>query len=247
MPIIDVLRDFPEFPECREQLPDWLQNFSPSFNREDFFDPRYRTLYYPGSGFDGHPIRVCSRARAVHTFVYVDDGVTAEKIVSRLKRFQLQGYDIEHLENLNEEQLVGPNGWMPAHGNLADYDEFEGTIPFYLYVVLCRNPGFDRKRGPKKLAILFIGRDGFETFDNLYCQNNWISPPFLIVVETYRFPGGELLQYVGECNALPEFLLVVEDGPNAWDGYQYTGASELTRTDGAMCREIRRRYLYVRP
>lgn len=240
--IIDKLSKLPE------ELPNWLREFSPSFNQENFFASR--TLYYPGSRFDGHPIRICSMAHAVHTFVYVDDGVSAEDIVNRLYRFQPH-YNIEHLENLDEEQLVGPNGWMPPHGNLADYDEIEGTFPYYLYVVLCRNPGFDRKRGPKKLAILFIGRNGFETFDILYCNNDVIRPPYLIFVEDYGTEGNyfsfgneDLLhKYARWYGALPELLLVGERSI-AWDGYQCTGACELPGADGTMHKN-RLRCLYV--
>ena len=237
MSIIEFLRQNTE----EEELPEWLQEFSPSFNREEFFD--HRTLYYPGSRFDAHPIKVCSMAHAVHTFVYVDDGVSAEDIVHRLYRFHPH-YNIEHLENLDEEQLVGPNGWMPPDGNLAEYDEIEGTFPYYLYVVLCRNPGFDRKRGPKKLAILFIGRDGFETFYNLFCRNDETRPPYLIVVDNKGiFRGdfdneGQLHNDARYYNALPELLLVGE-GSNAWDGYRSTGACEPPGDNGAMNDNLR--------
>ena len=241
MPIIEFLHNMEENPE---PFPIWLEETAPEFNRNNFFGSR--TLYYPGSRFDGHPIRVCSMAHAVHTFVYVDDGVSAKAIVNRLYRFQPHYY-IERLQFLNEVQLFGPNRWRPPHGELADCDEIEEKIPYYLHVVLCRMSNLDETHGPKKLAILFIGSDGFETFDNLYCQNNGINPPFFIVVDTNGIPGGQLLQKVQDCIPLPKLLLVIEGRPNAWDGYQYTGAWEYADADGAMLGEIRRRNLYVRP
>ncbi len=93
--------------------------------------------------------------------------VSANEIVSKVNKFK--GYDIERLENL-DEALVSPIGWRPRQ-DLSDRPNFELTTPYYLYVVLCRKGNLDRTHGPKKLAILFIGRDGFETFDILYCQN----------------------------------------------------------------------------
>ena len=47
-----------------EPLPGWLCSESPSFSRNDFFGSR--TLYYPGSGYDGQPVCLCARTRAVH-------------------------------------------------------------------------------------------------------------------------------------------------------------------------------------
>ena len=81
MSIIEFLSQNTE----EEEMPEWLQQFSPSFNLEDFFDPKYRTLFYPGPRFDGHPIRVCSMAHVIHTFVYVDVWEPAEKIVSKFR------------------------------------------------------------------------------------------------------------------------------------------------------------------
>lgn len=221
-----------------EPFPEWLEETAPEFNRRKFFGSR--TLYYPGSRFDAHPIRVCSMAHAVHTFVYVDYGEPAEAIVNRLYRFQPHYY-IERLQFLNEQQLVGQNNWMPPHGDLADGNVIE---PYYLHVVLCRKRNLDVKRGPKKLAILFIGRDGFETFDILYCNNNRIRPPYLIVVENNGNFGrhfgneGQLHNYARDYNALPE-LLLVREGATAWDGYQCTGACEPPGDDGALNNNLR--------
>ena len=219
--------------ENPEPFPNWLVESAPEFNRNNFFGSR--TLYYPGSRFDGHPIRVCSMSHAVHTFVYVDDGVSAKKIVNRLHRFQPHYY-IERLQFLNEQQLVGQNNWRPPHGDLSDGNVIE---PYYLHVVLCRMRNLDQTHGPQKLAILFIGRDGFETFDNLYCQNNGIRPPYLIVVEDMGICGGrfdnegQLHNYARRYGALPE-LLLVGDNSIVWDGYRCTGAREPPGADGAM-------------
>ena len=34
-----------------------------------------RTVYYPGSGFDGGPVATFNTAHAAHAYVYVDDGL----------------------------------------------------------------------------------------------------------------------------------------------------------------------------
>ena len=241
--IVDILRHDPE------PLPEWLRVFCPNFSRENFFSSRSRTLFYPGSGTDGQPIRLCSNAHAVHTFVYVDYGVSAEDIVSEMN--EIKGYDIEHLEKL-DETLVCPNGWRPRKDLSDSYQRLVLTDPYYLYVVLCRKKNFNKTLGPKKLAILFIGRDGFETFDILYCQNSRrrraIPKPYLIVVQHTggvlggnhdRFENDGLLhQYAKEFNALPKLLLVGKPS-TAWVGYQDTGARPIT---GGADYRVRRLY-----
>ena len=60
--IVDILSEKPE------RLPKWLAGDSPpTFDRETFFDSR--TVYYPGSGNDGQPVKFCALSRAAHTFV----------------------------------------------------------------------------------------------------------------------------------------------------------------------------------
>ena len=239
--IIEVLSD-----NC-EPLPEWLREFSPKFNLENFFSSR--TVFYPGSGTDGQPIRLCSTAHTAHTFVYADYMVSANEIISKVNKFK--GYDIERLENLDEE-LVSPNGWRPRE-DLSDRAPFEPTAPYYLYVVLCRKRNFNRTHGPKKLAILFIGRDGFETFDILYCQNDR-RIPYLIVVQDHGFgynfdrfdKRGLLRRYAKKHSAQPQLLLVGKPS-KAWKGYKRTDAvPEVTRFEDGTYHEGIRRKLYHR-
>ena len=244
MPIIEELRKNPE------PLPEWLRGTDLRFNRENFFASR--TLYYPGSGTDGFPIRVCSIAHAVHTFVYVDFWHTAESIEEHVHNFE-GNYKIECLEFVDKE-LVCPNGWHPRVNLAKGYKKIKLTKPYYLYAVLCRREDRSECHGPKRIAILFIGRDAFEAFDILYCQSN-ISP-YLIVVqdhdvyygnifdrpEDYRFDNaGMLRRYAIDCNAQPELLLVGHNS-TAWCGYQYTGATDVPRTEDCTGRNNRRLY-----
>ena len=246
MPIIEELRRNPE------PLPDWLQDADLRFNRENFFSSR--TLYYPGSRIDGFPIRVCSIAHAVHTFVYVDFlAESAQEIMENVHNFE-GIYEIERLDCINEE-LVCPKGWHPRQDLELGYGDFDLTDPYYLYVVLCRREDKGECDGPKKIAILFIGRDGFEAFDILYCQ--YELSPYLIVVqdhfgyagdifdeENYRFDdAGILRQYAQDSNVQPELLLVGHNS-TAWRGYQYTGATDVPRAED--CTGLNDRRLYRR-
>ena len=69
--IVDILRGDPE------PLPEWLTSqCPPRFDREAFFGSR--TVYYPGSGDDGQPVKLCALSRASHCFIYVDQAVSRE-------------------------------------------------------------------------------------------------------------------------------------------------------------------------
>ena len=67
---------------CSEPVPEWLRNF-PTANYHDYrptrakdFDLRpffqSRVVYYPGSGTDGHAVRLFGSAHTAHCFFYLD-------------------------------------------------------------------------------------------------------------------------------------------------------------------------------
>jgi len=66
MKIYEYLRKMPE------PMPCWLRDFSAgqAFNRDAFFASR--VVYYPGSGADGHPVKLFGSTGRAHSFVYVD-------------------------------------------------------------------------------------------------------------------------------------------------------------------------------
>lgn len=247
--IIEVLRN------DHKPLPKWLQKFSPRFNLEKFLSSR--TVFYPGSGTDGQPIRLCSTAHAAHTFVYADYTVSANKIVRKVMNFR--GYYTERLENLDEALVCPPNGWRPREDLSGRHksEKIETTTPYYIYLVLCRKGHFGKTHGPEKLAILFIGKDAFETFDILYCQRGR-RIPYMIVVHDHgsgrnhgRF-GNEvydkdlLHNYAKRYNAQPK-LLFVADNSEVWDGYERIETlPEVTRLEDGTCHAGTRRRLYRR-
>ena len=119
--IVDVLGRGPE------QMPGWLGSGPPfEFSRDDFF--RGRTLYYPGSGGDGHPVSVCTRSGSAHTFVYADYGPGRETIrewldgpdpeelpqnqPAQTEQCGFRGYSVEYEEDVRESALR-PGGWTP--------------------------------------------------------------------------------------------------------------------------------------
>ena len=139
----------------QEPFPPWLQRPAVQFDRADFFGSR--TVYYPGSGDDGHPVRLCARAHAAHAFVYVDYGVSPETLRRRVQGFR--GYEVEHQEEVTEATLRR-GGWTP-HVDRAelpgDLHHFVKVTPFSLFVVLRRRETLDATHGPARVALLFVG------------------------------------------------------------------------------------------
>lgn len=225
--IVDILRHDPE------PLPEWLAANPPRFEREKFF--ACRTVYYPGSGDDGQPVKLCASARAAHAFLYVDQGVERETLAERLRDPErgFRGYTVAYQEQLTENKLR-PGGWTPhvSRGEAGSSVRFrEGFAAPFAWFVALKREGAGEDHGPERLAILFIGGDGVASYDALYCQEDGTPPPFLAVIQDHGFggnytsfgDGGLLAGIARERRILPEYLLVATNS-RPWSGYADTGA-----------------------
>ena len=243
--IVDILQLEPE------TQPDWLYaHKSPRFDRNVFF--RSRTVYYPGSGNDGQPVMLCALSRAAHAFVYVDQSVDWNTLYSCLTDSEqgFRGYMLAHHEKVTEKDLR-PGGWTPhiVKDEVRDADYFRDsfTKPFAHFAVLDRQIE-DEEHGPRRFAILFIGGDGFASYDALYCQEDGTPPPFLAVIHDHGFGGsyarfdrnGLLERIARRTGVLPEFLLVANCSKH-WSGYTDTGADAEPGGAGRHPRRLYRR------
>ena len=235
MPLADILRNDLE----RYRYPDWLRNFSTEtkFNRSEFFSSR--TVYYPGSGVDGQPVKLCCLAHAAHAFVYVDymfQRQEIEEIIDGLNPNErdFRGYQVEYREEVSETDLR-PDGWTPhIERSELPHNPYgfvsNSFVPFALFVVLRREAKFNENHGPKRFAILFIGGDGHATFDALYCQSDNTPTPYLVVIQDHGFGGnynkfgrGGILSRIADiCNVIPAWQLVARNS-NEWNGYDLIG------------------------
>ena len=244
-----------------EPIPEWLDGTDPPrFDRAAFFASR--TVYYPGSGEDGQPLKLCNRSRSAHCFVYVDQddiyeqdgfrGKLRDPDQGNLLGYErgILGYGLARWEPVPVDVLIpgGRDGWTPvcdeSHriGLERRYSigKDVGKKTFAFFAVMDRMDGIGDVHGPRRLAILFIGGDGFALYDALYCQGNGTPPPFLAVIQDHGFGG----QWPGKCfggddpldkrdglldriarksGVLPEFLLV-GDNTTPWVNYADTGA-----------------------
>jgi len=240
----------------REEMPDWLKEEKEwkSFPREEFF--RSRIVYYPGSGTDGHPVRVFGSTHAAHCFVYVDYGVTKADLEHELKedRNKFRGYRTRSRLSLREEDLA-PRGWR-AHIELSEAKRASmqhfarvSKSPYGFMDILEREEGLEDKHGPKRFAVLFLGADGIASYDALFCQEAGVYHPFAALLHDHGFGGnydkfgrGGLMERIAiRCNVFPKWLLVAGN-TEAWEGYDRV--PDVKGSNGGMF--YSKRFLYSR-
>ncbi|MDZ7584247.1 MAG: hypothetical protein U0938_05380 [Thiobacillus sp.] len=219
--------------ELREDIPGWLDNFRSGdrFPREQFFSSR--VVYYPGSGNDGHPVKLFGSTHSAHCFVYADYGMAQNDLESKLEdpSHSFRGYHTLARLQLGERDLV-PAGWSPhvqAGEAPRDRQGFAAvaSAPFGFLEVLERDDEFDDNHGARRLAILFLGADGIAAYDALFCQELHHSPPFAVLLEDHGFGGnydrfgrGGLLERIAvECDVVPRWLLAAKHTV-PWNGFE---------------------------
>jgi len=231
----------------QESLPEWLSHAEPpQLNQATIASFRAsRVVFYPGSGTDGHDLRLFGSAHAAHCFVHCDHIVSLDQVVASLQGGLLPDYVVENLHVLDEGQtneLLGPV--LPPPAILQEYPGWpESQLKGAVWAVL-RNDNGHGTPSPRRLAFLHVRADAFWTYARVFGTRNPRSeryergkhakPAYAVVLEDYgfganwhRFSGEDslLLQLANEAG-LPEWLLVGENGnTEAWPGYRQ--ASDL--------------------
>lgn len=216
----------------REDIPAWLDNFQDGgpFSRQEFFGSR--VVYYPGSGTDGHPVKLFGSTHSAHCFVYADYGVPRSALEAELghPKYGFRGDHTLSRLQLRETDLV-PRGWTShIHAGEVPQDRYHfgavAAAPFGFLEVLERDRECDDNHGARRLAILFLGADGIAAYDALFCQELGHSPPFAVVLQDHGFGGnynwfgrGGLLERISrDCHVFPRWLLVA-DNTAPWQGF----------------------------
>jgi len=209
----------------REDCPAWLDQFQDgdAFSSEAFFGSR--VVYYPGSGTDGHPVKLFGSTHSAHCFIYVDYGVTHANLEANLRhpRHSFLGYHRLVQLPLHESDLI-PGGWAPRVHNTGEMRPIrfsEAAVvaaSFGFLEVLERDNDLDDNHGARRLAILFITADAIAAYEALFCNHERISQPFTLVLQDHgfggnydRFGSGGLLERIARsCDVVPQWLLIAE-------------------------------------
>ncbi len=234
-------------------VPEWLARHQPGdpFSREQFFGSRL--VYYPGSGSDGHPVKVFGSTHAATVYIYVDychGQSTLERQLADPESGFLGYHTLDRLQ-LRQQDLV-PGGWSPSRsvgdgpGRITPFATV-AAAPFGFLEILERDSGFGDEHGAQRLAILFLGADGIAAYDALFCQRTSVGPPFAVVLQDHGFggnynrfgEGGLLAAIASQSQSLPSWLLVAEN-TKPWSGYERV--PDVTGDFGGA--HAYRRYLY---
>ena len=196
----------------REPVPRWLEEGDFSLDR--FFASR--TVYYPGAGDDGSPIKLFNRSHSAHCFVWVDRRYDSEELMTRegTEGFDLDGYDVRHVHHTDIviRTVYGP----PVHNSSCHM------------VVYDRRPHLGDEHGAERLALLLVRAEAHAAYEQIYGGRFRGNPPFAVILqECMRLPGDELLfggprslmYQAAQRNGLPGLLLVGKNNTCEWPGY----------------------------
>ena len=235
----------------REPMPRWLSAVDPSrqFPVKAFL--KSRIAFYPGSGFDGHLVKVFGSTHVVHCFVYADYGVSDTALKRELDDPErgFRGYHSLARIDLEEKNLL-PTGWVPHVTQDEARYRVSGTWTYQRFgfvEILERDAHLDEEHGAKRLAVMFLGADGVAAYDALFCQRPGTAP-FAMLLQDHGFGGnytqfgrGGLLEKIANrANAFPKFILGAGN-TEAWENYRLVPGTDAS-IGGA--RQVRRLYAH---
>ena len=215
----------------KETTPEWLKKYQPGNNLpfEELMSSG-RNLYYPGSGYDGQPIKTFNKAHFAHKFFYVDYGIDKEKIVEEFSKDNaLKGYKNIGVIEYQEQDLT-PNGWKPHYRpteeELKDMEVFSGELknPYCLVFIFERAEEYSFEHGADRIAVICIRGDGIATYDALF--TNYNRKPNMLVLQDHGFGGnyncfgrgGALEKVAIATECFPEYILCA-DNTHIWNDY----------------------------
>lgn len=238
-----------------EAEPGWMRSWSEAPPRvsarsllQAFLDSR--TVYYPGSGIDGHPVSLLNRSHSAHCYIYVDYGIRKSELLDEIYNKGFRGYeairrvdllmhDFEDTQEISEVYHKGPR---PA-------GLIKSEPPYAFIQLFRRQREFSDAHGAEFFAILFLFADGHAAFEAIYARRRPVRSPFAVVLQDNVFGGnwasfggsGPLHAVAQVSRRLPAYLLVAGN-TKPWSGYvrsrDPSGVS-LMQSPGGMHRRMR--------
>ena len=211
------------------EVPEWLKNHKKGHKINILDVLNSRTLYYPGSGLDGQPIRTFNTSGAVQVFIYVDYGVPAKDIEKELNGRGINGYHQIDKISIHPLELTSEK-WRPHIAPSSKDMEWilnwsKGVKPFAYLYILERDDGLDNSHGSERIAVMFIYDDGISCYDSIFCSEREVKPPFVLVLQDHGTggnyssfgEGGLMAKIAHKTQVYPEWYLVANNS-RPWKG-----------------------------
>ena len=211
----------------KEPMPEWLRRYK-SGDAVSFAEfMQGRVGYYPGSRSDGMLISVCNRAHCVHSFLYVDYGLSRAELCEMLnKRDCFKGYHSIGRVEWNERDLM-PNGCYPTNSISPERRGMvlKGEKPYCFMEVFERNAERGDDWGAERFAVTFLFADGIATYYQLFARE-YQRAPWIFLLQDHGFGGnydrfgkdGLLDRIMTTSKCWPEFVLCDKE-KDVWSGY----------------------------
>lgn len=240
----------------REEMPQWLRNYRNGDKVEftDILD--CRTLYYPGSGYDGQPVATFNKAHACHCHIYVDFLYTKLQLSLELRdRYsRFKGYHSLGNYEFREDE-IRPKGYVPYipdgyRLNSEAKPITSGVNPFCLIEILERDEGFGDDHGCERFAVVFLMGDGICSYQALFSKDGWGRKPWALVLQDHgfggnydRFGNGGLMEAVARHDGSYPSLALVATNTDPWANMELI--PEAGSVEGGMHKHERRLYRVV--
>lgn len=215
----------------REDMPSWLADYHPGdyVAFSDFMSGRLG--YYPGCSIDGSLIRTANRAHCVHSFLYVDYGVTREVVKRELgKENAFLGYHSIGRVEWPIHEILPSGRHMLSHitrnHNKAKELKREDVQPFCLMEIYERNQNKEDSWGAERFALTYLFADGIDAYYQLFVEQ-YKKAPWLFLLQDHGFgnnynsfgKGGKLHRIIHNYDLYPDFVINDSVYPTIWDGY----------------------------
>ena len=239
--------------QYEEDVPDWLRNYKTG-SAVSFSDIMSgRVGYYPGSGFDGTLMKIANRSRAVHSYLYVDYGISKKDLTDHLANpYSIRGYHSIGRIEWNEKDMM-PNGQYPLnvsknplYNQNPNWFVDPNEKPYCFTEIMERDSDKDDAWGAERFAITFLFADGIVTYYQLFCME-YKKAPWILLLQDHGTggnydcygKGGILDAIITKNDVRPDFVLCA-DNTHIWDGY--AKVKNLPPVFGGMHRHPRRLY-----
>lgn len=192
--------------DYREEEPEWIARYlrGEQITFNDIMSSRvgYYPGYYTKFECDGSLIKVGCKSHSVHSFLYVDNQVTRNKLEEQIaEKNSFYGY-----------YLVGRIEWkeldiMPSgrHQNLKPIRNIQET-PYCFSIILERDEDKDDTWGAEHFAVTFLFGRGTDVYYWLF-RKVYLKAPWLFIFNERHNKGTFFERYMQQSHSYPQFAL----------------------------------------